>query len=182
MSSISTIIPVALTILAATVQQTYALGCYNSGYGFDWLHGGKSDLTQEVINDIHTTCSMVAGKIIRPNEPFWHCTNWEKTIPDNVGCYESCTDGCAATPGRGGSNFLCTIGCDPNCEHAPEGGFNHIDWAIEIRDGQTEHEITYEQCSEAFNIERSGCQSGSEQNHHGFWFRIDPNSGACPNF
>ncbi|KAF4472607.1 hypothetical protein FALBO_494 [Fusarium albosuccineum] len=176
MPSISTIIPMSLAIIAASAPWVNALGCY-SGMTFNYLHGGESDLTQEVTNDIHTTCTMVAGKIIKPSEPFWHCTNWEKTISPNIDCYSDCMDGCSTY--KESVRWGCNLGCDPNCASPPEGGFNHIEWAIEVRDGQTEHEITYEQCTEAFNTELTGCQSGSEQNHHGFWFRIDPQSGAC---
>jgi hypothetical protein len=168
----------SLTIIAAWAQSASALGCYNEGLRFNYLHGGESDLTQEVIGDIHATCTKAAGKIIKPSEPFWLCTNWEKTISPNANCYIECMDGCNSY--KESVRWACNSGCDQNCAKPPEGGFNHIDWAIEIRNGQTEHSITYEQCTEAFKIELSGCRSGSEQNHHGFWFRIDPKEGACP--
>ncbi|EGU88397.1 hypothetical protein FOXB_01091, partial [Fusarium oxysporum f. sp. conglutinans Fo5176] len=58
------------------------------------LHGGprSSDLTEEVKNDIHTTCSLAAGKVIRPSEPFWLCTNWERNMVPNPHCYSSRND------------------------------------------------------------------------------------------
>ncbi|KAM5350205.1 hypothetical protein ACJ41O_006710 [Fusarium nematophilum] len=179
MPSISTLIPVSLTMLAASVQWASALGCYSNGLKFNDLHGGEVDLTQEVINDIHTTCTMVAGRIIKPSEPFWHCTNWERTIPENIDCYSDCMTMCEAIKESARFGCIESCGANKNCQYPPEGGFHHIEWAIEVRDGQTEHAITYEQCSEAFNIERSACRFGSEQNHHGFWFRIDPEGGAC---
>ncbi|KAM0415640.1 hypothetical protein ACHAPT_013412 [Fusarium lateritium] len=178
MPSFSKIIPASLAILAASAQWANALGCYNEGLRFKYLHGGESDTKQEVTNDIHTTCTMVAGKIIKPSEPFWLCTNWEKTISPNANCYTDCMDGCSTY--KESVSWGCNLNCDENCASPPEGGFNRIEWAIEVRDGQTEHEITYEQCTEAFNIEASACESGSEQNHHGFWFRIDTEKGACP--
>ncbi|KAF5695645.1 hypothetical protein FDENT_270 [Fusarium denticulatum] len=176
MRSIS-IIPASLTLMAAYTQWANALGCYNEGLRFNYLHGGETDLTGEVQADIHTTCTMVAGKTIKPTEPFWHCSNWEKNISPNVNCYTDCMDGCSNY--KESVRWGCNAGCDKNCVKPAEGGFNKINWAVEVHDGQAEAAITYEQCVEAFNIELGGCQSGSEQNHHGFWFRIDPEFGAC---
>lgn len=75
------------------------LGCYGSSdISFYSLHGlGYSgDAKQEVKDDIHTTCTKVAGKTIKPDEPFWQCTNWEKTGQGKtqaLKCYESCKPG-----------------------------------------------------------------------------------------
>jgi hypothetical protein len=75
---------------------------------------------------------------------------------------------------------LCRSICE--VEHgAPDfhdDGWNHLDWAIEVRDGQ-EKTIDYETCKAAFESELGGCSNGSEQNHDGFWFRIDPNARNC---
>ncbi|PNP83716.1 hypothetical protein FNYG_02933 [Fusarium nygamai] len=173
--------PSSLAVIIAYVQSVSALGCYTGGLGFNELHGGprSSDLTEEVKNDIHTTCSLAAGKVIKPSEPFWLCTNWERNMVPNPDCYSSCNDDlCGALDEK--HRWGCLLGCDPNCAEPPEGGYNHIDWAIEVRDGQGEKAITYEQCSEAFNTEFGGCSSGSEQNHFDFWFRMDPSRDACP--
>lgn len=34
-------------------------------------------------------------------------------------------------------------------------------------------------CTSAFTIEKNGCPHGSEQDHNGFHYYIDPNNGAC---
>lgn len=39
--------------------------------------------------------------------------------------------------------------------------------------------ISYDECYQSFEIERGACTHGSEQNHGGFWYRIDPNNGKC---
>jgi hypothetical protein len=110
MPSISSIIPAMVGAFALS-ELTYAsptplngglfkrLGCYGSSdISFDSLHGlGYSgDIIQEVKNDIHTTCTKAAGKTIKPTEPFWLCTNWEKTGQGKTAaleCYESCKPG-----------------------------------------------------------------------------------------
>ena len=100
-------------------------------------------------------------------------------------CYESCKPG---TDISGSNSAVIDAGvewCKSICEleHGkPDfsvGGWNHIDWAIEVRDGQEEKTIDYETCKAAFETELGGCSNGSEQNHDGFWFRIDPNAGKC---
>ncbi|KAF4438680.1 NIF-domain-containing protein [Fusarium austroafricanum] len=177
MPSLYKIVPKSLAIIATYAQWASALGC-NKGLRFNYLHGAEADMTQEVMNDIHTTCSMAAGKIIKPDEPFWLCTNWEKNMSPNPNCYLDCIELCNVL--KESVRFTCLPSCKQDCVKPPEGGFNKIHWAIEVREGQTEHEITYEQCIEAFNTELAACPMGSESNHHGFWFRIDPEMGGCP--
>lgn len=110
MPSISSIIPAMVGAFALS-ELAYAsptppnsglfkrLGCYGSSdISFYSLHGlGYSgDAKQEVKDDIHTTCTKVAGKTIKPDEPFWQCTNWEKTGQGKtqaLKCYESCKPG-----------------------------------------------------------------------------------------
>lgn len=204
MPSISSIIPAILGAFALS-QLSYAgpvpansglfkrLGCYGSGdasdISFYSLHGisYSGDITQEVKDDIHTTCSKAAGKTIKPSEPFWLCTNWEKTgqgKTEALKCYESCKPG---TDISGSNSAVIDAGvewCKSICElehGAPDlsdDGWNHLDWAIEMRDGQ-EKTIDYETCKKAFETELGGCSNGSEQNHDGFWFRIDPNARKC---
>lgn len=173
----------ALIALAMTlVPTTSALGCYSGGLVWSNLHGGTQAIDQEVLNDITTTCQKAAGKTIRPSEPFRLCTNWKKTKSDHDGCYDACIDGCGAIPGGRAGDIavsLCKSGCDENCANDMPGT-NHIDWAIEIRDGKPDKVITEEACLHAFHTEFGGCEHGSEQVHEGFWFRIDPSSGACP--
>ena len=180
MHSISLSLPAALLALAASAN---ALGCY-SGFQFNNLHGSTQDNYQEVLGDINTQCQAASGKTIKGAEPFWKCTNWAVTRSDHENCYQECYDGCGGI-GVGGSReisqALCRNGCDPNCDPGPPSNtFNHIDWAIEVRDGNPEKVIDYDTCVNAFGAELRGCQSGSEQNHDGFWIRIDPPSGACP--
>lgn len=180
MHSISSFIPAALLALAASAN---ALGCY-SGFQFNGLHGGTQDNYQEVLNDINTQCQAASGKTIKDAEPFWKCTNWAVTRSDHEDCYQNCYDACGGI-GVGDSaelsQALCRNGCDPNCDPGPPPNtFNHIDWAIEVRDGNPEKVVDYDTCVNFFGTELRGCQSGSEQNHDGFWIRIDPSNGACP--
>lgn len=58
--------------------------------------------------------------------------------------------------------------------------YNHVDWAIEVKNGNPEKVVDYETCMSMFGTELHGCQSGSEQIYDGFWIRIDPGIGACP--
>lgn len=167
------------------------LGCYGSSdIGFYSLHGldYSGDITQEIKNDIHTTCTKAAGKTIKPDEPFWLCTNWEKTGKGKTAaleCYESCKPGIDLS---GNNQAVIDAGvelCKSICEveHGKpdfdDDGWNHLDWAIEVRDGQGEKKIDYDTCKAAFETELGGCSDGSEQNHDGFWFRIDPNARKC---
>jgi hypothetical protein len=39
--------------------------------------------------------------------------------------------------------------------------------------------LSYEECYQSFEIERTACSHGSEQVHGSFWYRIDPNDGSC---
>jgi hypothetical protein len=203
MPSISSIIPAMIGALALS-DLTYAsptppntglfkrLGCYGeSDIGFYSLHGlsYSGDIIQEVKNDIHSTCTAVAGKTIKPSEPFQSCTNWEKTGTGKtpaLNCYDQCKPG---TDISGSNPAVIDAGvewCKSLCElqyGAPDlsdDGWNHLDWAIEVRgDGQQEKTIDYETCKKAFETELGGCRDGSEQNHDGFWFRIDPNARKC---
>lgn len=203
MPSIQSILPAMIGLLALSNQVQAVptptgglvkrLGCYgdSSDVSFYSLHGlGYSgDITQEVKNDIHTTCTKAAGKTIKPSEPFWLCTNWEKTAKgksEALKCYESCQPGIDIS---GSNSAIIDAGvqaCRDICKltrgepDLADDGWNHIDWAIEVRSGQTEQVITYETCKAAFETELGGCSSGSEQNHDGFWFRIDPNARKCP--
>ena len=206
MPSFSSIIPAMVGALALS-ELTYAspmppnsglfkrLGCYSSSnsdsdISFYTLHGlGYSgDANQEVKADIHSTCTKAAGKTIKPSDPFWLCTNWEKTggsKPEALKCYESCTPG---TDISGSNPAVIDAGvewCKSICEleHGKpdfdDDGWNHIEWAIEVRDGQGEKTIDYDTFKAAFETELGGCSDGSEQNHDGFWFRIDPNARKC---
>ncbi|THY81643.1 hypothetical protein D6C92_10298 [Aureobasidium pullulans] len=153
-------------------------GCYG-GFPFNHLHGGyHHDLTSEVLSDITSTCLAAAGKTISSSSPFWRCTNWQETNSWKETCFSDCEDGCAALPKDYGA-ALCGLGCDPNCDTGPTYGYNRIDWAIEMRDGGADKVIDFETCVNAFKTELGGCQSGSEQYHDGFWFRIDPAQGGC---
>lgn len=177
MPSFTTILPVLVTLLAA-IPHVGALGCYNSGLTFNSLHSGRDhNLRQEVLNDIHTTCSILNGATFRKNDPpFARCTNWAKTFPDNEDCYETCINGCNAFMTESGKS-VCRLNCNPNCERKP-GGTNHINWAVKLNKGEAKR-MTYDICRHAFEVESGACASGSEQVWDDFWFKIDPTEGAC---
>ena len=84
--------------------------------------------------------------------------------------------------GRGGelAAALCGSGCDPECGGPPVGGTNHIYWKFQNLSGEEEVTMTYDMCMKALNTEASACSRGSEQNHEGFFYIIDPNEGSCP--
>jgi hypothetical protein len=176
MTVFTTFLPVILTVLSAALPQVNALGCYKQGLNFDGLHGGHQDNYQEVAGDIRKTCNMVANKELRTGEPgFTHCSQWAKTRSGHEDCYDDCTLGCSATRGELGS-FLCSQGCDPNCDPGPSGN-NHIDWVINL--SGPSKTITYDTCFNALMIELNGCPQGSTQNHDGFFFNMDPQEGNC---
>lgn len=182
MPSITSLIP-TLAALAALAQAgplpqslVKRTGCYGSGLLFSQLHGiGYSgDATKQVEADIRTTCSKAAGQRITAESPFWLCTHWEKTSASKdeaTECYDNC---------HGDTNCQSLCQVTHGTPDLSDDGYNHIDWAIEVRDGQADAEIDYETCKAAFETELGGCSMGSEQNHEGFWFRIDPSARRCP--
>lgn len=192
MSSFVAKLSVAAAMLLASLSQPATAGpvpatfekrtgCYG-GMAFNSLHGGwasNHDLYSEVLADITSTCQAVAGKTISGSSPFWRCTNWQETFSAHENCFSDCEMGCAALP-KEYAAALCGLGCDPNCDPGPSYGYNHIDWAVEMRDGGADKVIDFDTCMNAFKTELGGCASGSEQYHDGFWFRIDPSTGACP--
>ncbi|KAK3615768.1 hypothetical protein LTR22_027304, partial [Elasticomyces elasticus] len=79
--------------------------------------------------------------------------------------------------------FLATSlqGCDPNCGGVSQlGSTNRIDWQMAHANDDAQTNMTYDTCFNAYWTEAQACDHGSEQNHDGFWFRIDPSGGACP--
>ncbi|CAJ2509200.1 Uu.00g142260.m01.CDS01 [Anthostomella pinea] len=201
MLSIWTIIRTALTILiATTLPRAHANGCYHSGLTFTELQGGSppydkqstydthdDQVKEDVLTDINKTCHLAsAANPISGAKPFKLCTTWNKTISDNLGCYEMCTSDCKAPSwGRAGDfgASLCGLGCDKNCEKPPEGN-NHLDYEIKPGDNSSDDEgnskdLDEQKCITALYTEVHGCQSGSEQKHDGFWFKLDPNTGDC---
>jgi hypothetical protein len=177
MTVFTSFLPVILAVLSATLPQANALGCYKRGLNFDGLHGGHQDNYREVADDINTTCNMVANKEFRTGEPgFAHCSQWAITRSAHEDCFDNCEAGCGALP-RELNKFLCSSGCDPNCDPGPEPGNNHINWVINLA-GPSKM-MTWEICSKAFVTELNGCPNGSEQNHEGFFFKIDAEVGNC---
>lgn len=155
-------------------------GCYSGGLAFDELHGDETD-TQEVVNDINTTCQLADGVVLAPGASWTHCSEWAFSRYND--CWEECEDGCAAMASSGargaeGAAATCSAGCDPNCG-GRETGTNHIYWEIK-NEGSADATITWGACNAALNTELGGCSTGSEQSHDGFWYRIDPNDGSCP--
>lgn len=52
--------------------------------------------------------------------------------------------------------------------------------AIVVRNNrQAPLRLTFDECLTAVKTEMGGCSHGSEQNHAGFWYRLDPNDGIC---
>lgn len=174
-----------LALLALTPTIT-ALGCYsNTGLAFNALHGGKSqEIMGEVFADINTQCQKMSGVTLHPKAYTQFCTEWAITVAPDTTCYEDCLDGCSniGSGGRGGEMAagLCGIGCDPECGGPPVGGTNHIYWKFQNLSGEEEVTMSYDVCMKALNAEASACSRGSEQEHEGFFYVIDPNEGACP--
>ena len=80
-------------------------------------------------------------------------------------------DGSTVAPGKSWSD--CT-----NFDRLGPG--NHINYQIaHDGNGGDTRTMEYDICKSAFEWEYGGCSDGSEQNHLGFWFRIDPNQGRC---
>lgn len=172
------------TFIPFLISQVAALGCYSGGLGFNALHGGKQDLDQEVKNDISTTCQMVDGATFKKGDgPFTHCSEWEVTEEPDDSCFYDCQKACGAVgfiPGPGALvGAVCSEGCDPNCGGPPLGSMNHLSWEIKHANGDDETVLTYDACVKAFEKELGGCSTGSEQNHDGFFYKIDPNAGTC---
>lgn len=185
-SRLSQTTTVLATLLALAPATTYALGCYRGGLMYDELHGGKLSLRNghgsEVFNDIFTQCTKLAGNTFHKGDNAKTlCTEWAVTEEDS--CYDVCINGCGSVGngGRGGesASSFCKLGCDPNCGQAL-GGKNHIRWVVVHGNGPDgDIVLRQEDCLKAFETEVIGCASGSEQNHGGLWYRIDPNEGPC---
>ncbi|KAK3721278.1 hypothetical protein LTR37_003153 [Vermiconidia calcicola] len=161
-----------LLALVAALPLTNALGCYSGGLAFEDLHGGADsndlDMEAEVLADISNVCNEVNGAVFKNGDPpFSHCSDWTVTVEPDDTCYDVCLLG-------GG------LDCDPDCGGPVVGSVNHIDWQISYLNGAEEATMTLDICKGAFSTELGGCSTGSEQNHDGFWWKIDPNAGACP--
>jgi len=158
-----------LVALAALLPLANA-GCYRSGLLYDDLHGNlpgdRLDMDAEIKANINTVCDKIAGAEFKKTDPasppFTHCSNWEVTLesPDD------CCDGAY---------------CPPRCLGPPIGSFNRIEFEVALKDDSQTTTMKKEWCIAAFELELSGCSSGSEQDDdNGFWYRIDPQSGGCP--
>lgn len=185
MPAFKSLLASTLALLALT-PSINALGCYsNTGLAFNDLHGGKGqEIMGEVFNDINTQCQKMDGVKLHPKAYTQFCTEWAVTVAPDTTCYDDCSDGCSGVGagGRGGelAAALCGSGCDPECGGPPVGGTNHIYWKFQNLSGEEEVTMTYDMCMKALNTEASACSRGSEQNHEGFFYVIDPNEGSCP--
>ena len=103
--------------------------------------------------------------------PFTHCSNWTVTVAPDDNCFDSCLSFCIPD---------CGSYCDPDCGGAVLGSINRINWEIDFNDESDDKKMTFDICKNAFQTELGGCSTGSEQNHEGFYFKIDPNVDACP--
>jgi hypothetical protein len=184
-------IPASLSASAPLQRRN---GCYSAGelkskfLKFSDLHGSKSTPNSEVSLDITSTCSMAAGHILKPGEVWTRCSEWAATTSGD--CLGDCIDSCTSTSTFPGSTALadqmsagiCTASCPSRCsgvvDKVESTGTNRIDWAIK-NEGSADATIDFQKCSDALNTEVGGCDSGSEQSHDGFWYRIDPNEGKC---
>ena len=169
-------------------------GCYSAGelkskfLKFEDLHGSRRTDNSEVSLDITTTCLMASGRVLKPGEVWTRCSEWAETTSGD--CEGDCIDSCNSSSTFPGSTALadqlsaglCTASCPSRCKGVvntvKETGTNRIDWAIR-NDGSSDATIDFQACSDALNTELGGCDSGSEQSHGGFWYRIDPNEGKC---
>jgi hypothetical protein len=160
----------ALLAIVATFPLINALGCYSGGLPFEDLHGGigsnNLDMDDEVLADINTVCNTVNGAVFKKGDPpFTHCSEWTVTVEPDDSCYDLCAP---------------DETCDPNCGGPVVGSINHIDWQISHNSDNAELKMTWDVCNSAFSTELGGCDTGSEQVHDGFFWKIDPNAGACP--
>jgi len=185
------------TLLRATAPSLQRRnGCYSSGDSelndkflkFSELHGTRRTDNAEVALDITTTCQMASGTILKPGEVWTRCSEWATATSDD--CEGSCIDSCTPSstfPGSTAladqmSSALCVASCPSRCKDSGplvvEHGTNRIDWAIK-NEGSADTTINFQACKDALSTEIGGCDSGSEQSHGGFWYRIDPNKGTC---
>ncbi|KAK5681513.1 hypothetical protein LTS10_006045 [Elasticomyces elasticus] len=182
-------IPVLGAILMAAFPTINALGCYGfqNDIPFTQLHGRNSieyglNMMYEVKHDIITTCHIIDGMVFKKGDPSWtHCTDWNDTTSDLVdnSCYTKCQDDCKL--GIAGFLGTCLEGCDPNCGgFSQRGTWNSIAWEVAHANDDAQTTMTYDTCFNAYWTEAQACNYGSEQNHDGFWFRIDPNGNGCP--
>jgi hypothetical protein len=181
-------------IFGATAPLQRRNGCYSAGelkskfLKFEDLHGSRRTDNSEVSLDITSTCSMASGYVLKPGEVWTRCSEWVTSTTSD--CEGSCIDSCTPSstfPGSTAladqmSSGLCVASCPYRCSGkrpiVTEAGTNRIDWAIK-NEGSTDATIDFQACSDALNTEIAGCDSGSEQSHGGFWYRIDPNEGKC---
>jgi hypothetical protein len=179
----------------ATARLQRRNGCYSTGelkskyLGFEDLHGTKHTDNAEVATDITTTCLMVQDKVFKAGEVWTRCSEWAETIMSD--CEGNCLKSCGGdTPTFPSSTALadmsasgiCMATCPSQCsgkeDHIVSTGTNRIDWAIK-NTGSSDATLSFDDCNRALNTELGGCEAGSEQQHSGFWYRIDPNQGKC---
>lgn len=185
---------IPVTLVATTAPLHRRSGCYGSGelkskfLKFENLHGSGHTPNSEVSLDITSTCSMAAGRVLKPGEVWTRCSEWAATTSGD--CIGDCIDSCTPPSTFPGSTALadqmsagiCTASCPSRCsgvvDKVESTGTNRIDWAIK-NEGSADATIDFQKCSDALNTEVGGCDSGSEQSHDEFWYRIDPNEGSC---
>jgi hypothetical protein len=185
---------IPVTLVATTAPLHRRNGCYGSGelkskfLKFENLHGSGHTPNSEVSLDITSTCSMAAGRVLKPGEVWTRCSEWAATTSGD--CLGDCIDSCTPPTTFPGSTALadqmsagiCTATCPSQCkgvvDKVESTGTNRIDWAIK-NEGSADATIDFQKCNDALNTEVGGCDSGSEQSHDGFWYRIDPNEGKC---
>jgi hypothetical protein len=86
MVALKTLIPATALLFSTSAN---AIGCYVTGKSFDNMHGALNTFgvgtTEEVKNDINTTCGIVAGKTFKRGDPSYsRCSTWEVYVGDGA--------------------------------------------------------------------------------------------------
>jgi hypothetical protein len=161
-------IPTLAALLTALATTTTALGCYepNTWYLDTYFRYGH----------LHSDPSFFPHYIFGSPQPSARDLNQE--VRNDIVATCKLVEN-AIFHGRGSHFSHCSNWATEVAGLEDRG--NRIDWDIKYDgDGTDSRTLTFETCQEAFEAELAGCEHGSDQNHDGFWFRIDPNPGKCP--
>jgi hypothetical protein len=160
--------PTLAALLAALATTTTALGCYK---GDSWHRD-----TDFEYGHLHSDPSKFPHTLIGPSQP--QAADLNQEVRSDISATCKLVEN-AIFHGRGSHFSHCSTWGTEVAGLEDQG--SRIDWEIKYDgDGTDSRTLTFETCREAFETELAGCEHGSEQNHGGFWFRIDPNPGKCP--
>lgn len=130
------------------------------------VHNAKIDLANDplinstsmarVYADVQRFCLKYANSVVEHGTNIQECTEWPfvKTV--------------SSPSGTSGIQM-----------------YNHLDFIVRQGDcGEltvcTLNVMTYDMCLAALTVEVAACERGSNQNHNGIYWRIDPGHGPCP--